>query len=320
MTKLAVIPVLMFFICTVIGMPYTYISHCKYNLYKLDCANSSLLRVPSCIQLERNIVQVFLCHKIVQIDLSNNHISALEVKTLDPYQGVVYLNLEYNDLYYIDENAFQNLDSLQVLQLSHNRLSSTTFHSANLIHLEIRECLIRNLDLQYLPNLQSVNLDNNQIQDLKIGVFHTNQYLRSIILSHNIIETIEPGTFWPLKNLTYLDLSFNQIKSLPHNLFGVEDRWLSVDLSYNSLERIDLESSIGSLNLSNNRIQFLEPDLSRRLLSLEVLDLSSNMIQSIPNIISGSLSQLFLRNNSIIHLGSDTLVVSSKYLILKSFS
>lgn len=283
----------------------------------LNCSHASVRVAPSCHQLiynyrltsNKNLTSL-QCYKVTDIDLSHNRIARIERNALSGFPAVKVIALDYNEIEFIHESAFTAFKQLQILRLSHNKLLSSYLISDSLMHLDMSSCLIEDVQLSHLPKLKSVNLDYNRIGMLKRRSFVSNDQLRIVRLSNNKIESIERSTFWMLENLTFVDLSNNEIRELPEDVFNMEGNWISVDLSFNHLHNIDLVTRINSLNLSCNRIHFVDPFLLQQMPMLETLDLSNNHIQSWPSMYSERLHILYLHNNNINFLGDDSFYVS----------
>ncbi|UTA66520.1 leucine-rich repeat domain-containing protein [Emticicia sp. 21SJ11W-3] len=149
--------------------------------------------------------------------------------------------------------------------------------------------------LQNLPQLQSLDLHYNQIQD--ISFLQNLSQLQSLDLSSNQIQDI--SFLQNLSQLQSLDISINQIQDIRflQNLSQLQ----SLDLSSNQMQDISFLqnlSQLQSLDLSFNQIQ--NYSFLQNLSQLQSLDLRSNQIQDYSFLQNLSqLQSLDLRYNQI---------------------
>ena len=115
-----------------------------------------------------------------------------------------------------------------------------------------------------LSNLSTLSLNDNRLTALPLGIFDGLSNLSTLSLNHNQLGTgalaagaLPVGVFSGLSNLSTLNLSHNQLTTLPSGTFN------------------GLSSSITSLNLGSNQIQTLAPGLFSELGSF-FLTLSNN--------------------------------------------
>ncbi|XP_069797994.1 amphoterin-induced protein 1 [Narcine bancroftii] len=137
--------------------------------------------------------------------------------------------------------------------------------------------------------------------------------LHTLLLSHNGLSFTSEEAFTEVPHLRYLDLSSNKLKTLEELHFqGLEE--LEVLLLYNNqisqIDRTAFEglNSLQKLYLSQNLItRFPQElvDVSTRLPELELLDVSSNRIKSLPiqelkNLPAYLKNGLYLHNNPLV--------------------
>ncbi|XP_074833610.1 leucine-rich repeat-containing G-protein coupled receptor 6 [Carettochelys insculpta] len=90
----------------------------------------------------------------------------------------------------------QQLPSLRILELSHNRIEELP---------SFRRC----------QRLEEIGLQHNKIHEIRADTFGQLAALRSIDLSWNYIQSIHPEAFAMLHSLTKLDLTSNHLGALP---------------------------------------------------------------------------------------------------------
>ncbi|XP_050432514.1 peroxidasin [Adelges cooleyi] len=128
--------------------------------------------------------------------------------------------------------------------------------------LDLRFNKIKDIEPESLAQLTELNtllLNNNQIDRLQNGVFQNLRKLQFLYLYKNKIEQIEPRVFQNLSGLEQLYLHYNKIESLHVDMFQ----------GLTKLER---------LFLHNNKIKKIPPGTFDSLTSLTRLRLDSNLL------------------------------------------
>ncbi|XP_061188545.1 uncharacterized protein LOC133196700 [Saccostrea echinata] len=110
---------------------------------------------------------------------------------------------------------------------------------------------------------------------------------KSLIVLGNSIMTIFPMDYFEgIRDIETLRFHDTSMKSIP-NIFMNLQQVNTMDFSFNEIEDISAfniqKLGIHLLNVSRNAITFLEPDDLSWIPSVEILDLSNNMITDIPN-------------------------------------
>ncbi|XP_036926428.1 leucine-rich repeat-containing G-protein coupled receptor 6 [Sturnira hondurensis] len=90
----------------------------------------------------------------------------------------------------------QQLPSLRILELSHNRIEELP-------------------SLHRCRTLEEIGLQHNRIWEVRADTFHQLSSLRTLDLSWNAIRSIHPDAFSTLHSLVKLDLRDNQLTALP---------------------------------------------------------------------------------------------------------
>nr|XP_056714245.1 transforming growth factor beta activator LRRC32 [Euleptes europaea] len=228
--------------------------------------------------------------RLIEVDLHSNMIMEIEEGAFETLSHLSTLNLSMNSLTCI---AGFSLKQLQILDLSRNSIE--TFHSTeskeefSLVWLDLSENkLLRFPVLPQENKLAYLNLSKNIMQfmvnspsdDLDYDWLDVPFGLQAPNPKSNESSPSQ------LSQLLYLDLSYNEIKSLPPEFFASM-------------------SALQFLNLSKNCLQSFVA--SSKLISLTILDLSSNSLQNLEldtNALS-DLRELYLQENSLQGLRSD---------------
>ncbi|XP_066912348.1 leucine-rich repeat-containing protein 70-like [Clytia hemisphaerica] len=148
---------------------------------------------------------------------------------------------------------------------------------------------IKKDDLKGYERVIRLYLNNNKIKNLRANTFSKLKQVFLLQLDSNVIESIEPGTFNGLKDLQALYLEYNQLTTITNNVFQAIKR-------------------IGHLYLDNNKISMLA-DQAFAHLQMVTLRLQNNRIVNIPPEVftNTSIDTVVLSNNPI-HCSCKTLL------------
>ncbi|XP_071417331.1 toll-like receptor 7 isoform X1 [Pithys albifrons albifrons] len=241
------------------------------------------------------------------------------------------LDLSRNNVFFINPSDFSGLSSLRCLNLSDNAISQTLNGSefSSLSGLKYLDFSNNRVDLLYqtafkeLRQLEILDLSNNQHYFLAEGVTHVLNFvknlahLRKLMMNENAISTTI-NTGMESQSLQILEFRGNHLDvlwmdgnsrylSFFKNLSGLEE----LDISFNSLSFVPhdvfvaMPPKLKLLNLTNNRLKSFNWGSLQYLKKLVTLDLSNNLLTTVPRELSNcssSLQELMLRNNRIQHL------------------
>jgi len=214
------------------------------------------------------------------LDLSHNNIDSLGKRHLESQNMLTSLNLSYNALHHLEEQAFSGLARLQVLDLRNNQLTR-----------------IDDYILGDLEELTDLDLSFNRIEYLSSECFSSLYQLRSLNLNSNRLQLVPSASLQPLVGLLSLDLALNSIAQLDGESLGWLVQLRDLNLANNTLHHIHFAAFEGLsqllvLDLSWNRLEYVPSDSLLPLPSLLSLDLSSNYISQISAFSFTELRQL----------------------------
>ncbi|KAM6969760.1 transforming growth factor beta activator LRRC32 [Aplochiton taeniatus] len=251
---------------------------------------------------------------LVNLSLNGNSITKVMKTTFGGSLSLRNIDLHNNVILEIEDGAFESLAHLSELDLSLNSITCIT--DFNLSHLKV------------------LNLSRNSMENFQTTDSDEEYELLHLDLRENKIP------YFPLlprrNKLMYLDLSRNQLMSV--NTTGTADdlehfrdsvvaltqpaasarhqdfsRLVYLDVSYNQLKGLPQSFfctmvSLEVLNVSNNCLESFSVNQESPLSSLKVLDLSYNALQNLSfgsNTLR-SLAQLFLQGNNLNTIGAGT--------------
>lgn len=201
-----------------------------------------------------------------------------DLAMVEKMYGLSKLYLSGNQIQNINGNPFYHLFYLEVIDLSHNKLSQIR----NLLQMEMQPSKLQKLLLAY-----------NSIENIPDDTFDQVTSLLELDLSNNSISNLNNMTFSQLSRLEVLKLGNN-------NIFDLDGAINSLSvlkhlyLKGNQIENIDLQSlqviyDLETFDVSANRLEKLFPDwLSRHWRHFGSsskcrIILSENYITSLPN-------------------------------------
>lgn len=230
------------------------------------------------------------------IDLSNQQLNGISSCPRNPI--TVILNLTNNSIQYLPKN----INTLNKLYLANNnyvryvpnKIIDAIVSYSNLNVLDLSYNLLTDLseEIVYKSSINFLNLFHNKFTDF--GLTYINENLRSIGLGYNELTAMIKVDKLP--NLKLLELENNKIK-----IFSISHQSLqSLIISSNQISSFDLSSKLDSLtilDISRNRIEKL-PDLSKISPQLNILDASYNLISEIPELPT-TICRLYFGHNRI---------------------
>lgn len=208
---------------------------------------------------------------LIEVNLSENRLSALLRRSFSNLASLAYLNLAGNAIGQIDDGALHALPQLTWLRLARNNLTT-----------------VRRGMFDELFALKQLDLSSNSIEQIEVGSLMPLGSVEQIDLSTNHIAQLD-GAFRRLKRLVQVHLRSNRIASIVNE--------------FNELP------SLHHVDLSGNRLAYLgATTIFVHCPNLTELDLSGNRLAAIHLNVSDSLRALKLDRNRLEHLNADSLL------------
>ncbi|XP_066567528.1 leucine-rich repeat-containing protein 70 [Amia ocellicauda] len=275
------------------------------NLSVLFLDNSGLVRVEP-----RSLTQLQKLHCLY---LNDNHIQHLQPGTFQGLSGLSCLHLQHNKLVSLTKGIFTHLAALRSLHLQGNRLQDlghavfsdlTNLRSLNLANNRISA--LSSSVFAGLGNLEFLHLEENRLSQIPSGVFAALGNLKRLDLSLNPIGTVPSFAFRGLRRLQYLFMEGAGVTHVHHDGFADLDSLRQLTLSRNFLHSVHDESfcllthlrylhldrndishigvdafkgmsgSLRFLNLRENKLTSLHPDVLQPLLPLTQVQVAGN--------------------------------------------
>lgn len=270
-------------------------------------ANLQQLSLADCKISDLDNVTFDRFERLKTLDLSRNLITELSDETSFNQTGLLALDVSHNLIRTIRGSPFRTLCSLEVLNLSGNAIDFIPPDSlcglGALLTLDLSGnnlTEVKNDSFDRLPSLQQLNLSKNQIVTLSENGFSNLQRLQQLDLSWNKLTYMSPGTLQALPSLSRLMIAGNMALGGGNKdsalLVGSGKRLQTLDASRTGLEHVPaaLTHSVRTLRLAANSIRFVEcGDLDSYPL-LQLLDLTSNLIEEMEEDALGRLEMLVL--------------------------
>ena len=186
-------------------------------------------------------------------------------------QNVSHLHFEFKGLTAMTNDSLSAIrENLKELSIYRNRLSNLPVGV-----------------FQGLINLEELELDHNELETLQWGIFDGLSSLKKMFLFENKLGTLPVGLFRDLVSLNDLSLRHNKIERLDNGLFNGLIKLKMLYLQGNNIVYIDHgvfynTPNLQILSLASNRLNRLSPNLFANLLNMMNLNISYNILHSIP--------------------------------------
>ena len=173
---------------------------------------------------ERNLTSVpntTVDKRVSRMDVSFNDLGTLEDNAFFPYESVNYIYLEHCKIHNISEKTFQRLENLTFVDLSDNWLTSIPPNMFNCNH-----------------RLQTLKLRKNDLSTLQMNrtLLNGPPSLSCLDLHSCELSNLSSVTFSSLPNLTIIDISKNKLVILKFDALSSHQQLQDVNLENNPFE------------------------------------------------------------------------------------
>ena len=243
---------------------------------------------------------------------SVNVIKALRPKMFKGIPKLQKLTITDANLEEIHAKAFESLPKLRVLIISRHHLKSidtAAFVNSPTLHyvsLAINQIISTDF-LRFINVSDTLNLEDNQINDISFLSFPGLSRLRKLQLDRNNVTRIHYSTFENLRSLAHLGLSSNALEKLPQGFCDGLQELENIELQHNRLNEL-LPRQFGrlpkmdTLNLAQNTIASVHGTAFQYMPRLQSVQLESNRIAALePGTFCQNpfLKAVFLQNNTL---------------------
>lgn len=236
---------------------------CFYvEVYKIPNVPSKAVWV-NCEELNSRMTYLppatVLPEDIWALDVTLNQITNLNV--MDSLPTLRFLKISANSLQRLEPLVFDNVSSLEELDLSYNNLT------------ELPEGIFGKL-----TRLRVLKLQYNHIRHLSWDTFDDNRELEELDLSHNPLKIIYQEWFKNLEQLRILNVAATGLMTIDHETFHFTTGLQQLDLSENLLSAVPnyglkMIHNLKKLILNENPIKSINDESFEMLFTLEDLEL-----------------------------------------------
>ena len=232
------------------------------------------------------------------LSFAKSGIHVIQQNTFLGLESLKVLNLSHNILTTLPPTVCQNLPQLKILRVDNNRLANLT---SDLLKGQCEQQLLR------------LDLSNNDLINFPNDLFNKTNKMRTLELRQNRLIQLFNDSFTSLTELEILYLNDNKLSLLPHGVFASLGELRILDLRGNAICILpqDVFASLGNLDyldLSGNAIHTIPQGVFASLVDLDYLVLRGNAIHTLPQDVFASLgvlSRLYLSDNAIHTLPQD---------------
>ncbi|GAB6024275.1 TOLL-like receptor [Chamberlinius hualienensis] len=231
-----------------------YLSNCSLNSIEEDAfkLNNNL----KYLKLDKNqLTKIpYLEHLILleYLSISYNLITSIRNEDFFKFKKLNTLELSFNYINHIDDNAFDQLSELYLLDLSNNKLRtiSEAFKILNVSDLNLNDNLLEKFDmLVFPPNVKNLAVGYNLITNASVNLSGTQ--LKAFSLRRNKIKSLDEIEFPETLETFYLDE--NEIEYLSISSVKKRKKFVTIVLDENKLKIVTIEGFKDEIFLEYNK-------------------------------------------------------------------
>ncbi|XP_067123575.1 uncharacterized protein [Centruroides vittatus] len=251
--------------------------------------------------IDSRLMRCLDVRNVQKITFTDCFLSGIEFEIFTFGYAIERINIWYTFFYkrIFDSASFNNMSSLQSVEIRNNDLLNVTFlnvPSLTLLKIEwYNFTLFPNKPFRELINLSELYVTYGKLKVLPEDLFYNLHNLTKLDLSYNNIESIHPLVFRNLTRLEYLDLGWNQVRDLSSDMLkGISN--LRTFYITGNRELSEIPSgffkklhNLTEISASSCSFSSLEEDVFFDLINLKKVFLNDNNIEHLP--------QNLLKNN-----------------------
>lgn len=208
------------------------------------------------------IVIRFLSSSLEFLYCSENYVGPINVMTFKHLPNLKEIHLRKTHLMIVNDDPFEGLRMLQVLDISYNNLENLNFTVVTETLTNLRKffavgCRIRNaaqIFPLFGPALNTLDLSENSIGDVDLSTFKAINSLQYLSLANASLSNFDIGQD-RMPSLISLNISNNNLSQM--NMYWLSDELITLDLANNELTELDLDPvkfpKLSKLSLSGNQ-------------------------------------------------------------------
>ncbi|XP_028160412.1 protein artichoke-like [Ostrinia furnacalis] len=244
---------------------------------------------------------------VTSLDLSYQHLASIEDNAFLGLENVKIMLLNNNEIQTLSNNCFRGLRNLNTLNLSNNNITSIQFDAQDLINLRFL-VLSNNLltqieheNFQGLTLLNFLDLSNNKISKLESNSFKSLRDLINFEVSNNpLTGSLEEKTFDGLTSLPSLVISCTQLTTIENGSFIGMTQLKELNMSQSKINELQYNAfvntgAIEEIDLSYNQLRVFEVNATE-LANLRILLLNKNLLKTVSSTTFVGLSHLATLN------------------------
>lgn len=238
------------------------------------------------------------CSLDIQVlDTSFNHFVLIPSTGFSVLRRLRELYIHNNEISMVADRALAGLKSLQIFDLSNNKVVALPPELFKDCANSIKEIYLQNNSISVLApglfsnldQLLALDLSKNHLTSAWINSETFSGLIRLVLLnlSHNRISKLDTTFFKDLYTLQILNLEHNLLEMIPADTFAPMNNLHTLLLSYNKITYLDAYSLNGLyvlslLSLDNNLLEGVHPEAFRNCSSLQDLNLNGNVLSAVP--------------------------------------
>ncbi|CRL05501.1 CLUMA_CG018097, isoform A, partial [Clunio marinus] len=251
-------------------------------------------------------MQLFCNTTSQMLDKKFSNLSSIKIKEFEANDNWQIIDLSHNSITSFDfPELLEKQTQLDTLRLNNNlkfivQDNEKILEQSALGNFECKMCGFVNIQSQHFTgfsNLTKLYLNDNRISRISESAFASNENLKLLDLSGNDLKDVPQILFVGLKSFETLNLASNPILIPKNRPFLKSNSLKYLKMNHCNVSTIYLEtfselSNIETLNLNENRIGFLPVNSFKYNKKLKSLLIESNQIRSFPVVMLDTLPQL----------------------------